>query len=209
MAEVHEMLTNDYGCNIDWTTTRNPQANTIVERIHQTIGNMVRTWLVDDPELDKKDPFSGLLTAVAFATWATVHSTLNASPSQLVFGRDAILNADFHADWQIIRAQKQQRINKNNAAKNATQIPHVYKIGDKILIKNDPNCKFRKNEYSGPYKITSVRNNGTLRYQNGNIYNTINIRNVTPYHSQEVNNNNTKNKNKNKRFQQVPLTHSK
>ena len=98
MAEVHEMLTNDYGCDVNRTTTRNPQANAIVERVHQTIGNMIRTWFVNDPDLDRRDPYAGLLTAVAFATRATVHTTLNASPSQLVFGRDAVLNIPFHAD---------------------------------------------------------------------------------------------------------------
>ena len=34
MAETHQMLINDYGCTINQTTTRNPQANAIVERVH-------------------------------------------------------------------------------------------------------------------------------------------------------------------------------
>ena len=182
MAEVHEMLTNDYGCDVNRITTRNPQANAIVERVHQTIGNMIRTWFVNDPDLDEKDPYSGLLTAVAFATRATVHTTMNASPSQLVFGRDAILNTKFHADWEIIKKQKQQRINKNNATENAKRIPHHYQIGDKILLKEDPHRKFGKNAYSGPYHVTRIGNNGTLRYQKGNVEDVINIRNVTPYH---------------------------
>ena len=189
MAEVHDTLENDYGCVINHTTTRNPQANAIVERVHQTIGNMIRTYLVDNPELDTQDPFKGLLTAVAFATRATVHTTLNASPSQLVFGRDAILNMEFHADWETIRARKQKRINANNERENAKRIPHQYHVGDKILIRNDPNRKYGTNAYSGPYHVTAVRSNGTLRYQNGNIYDTVNIRNVTPYHDRHDNGN--------------------
>lgn len=188
MAEVHEMLRHDYGCTINLITTRNPQANAIVERVHQTIGNMIRTWFVDDPDLDSNDPYSGLLAAVGFATRATVHTTLNATPSQLVFGRDAMLNAEFNADWELIRLRKQQRINQNNVTENAKRIPYTYNIGDKIMIKEDPNRKYGTNAYSGPYRVTSVRNNGTLRYQKGNIYDTINIRNVTPY--QESNDNN-------------------
>jgi transposase InsO family protein len=186
MAELHAMLKNDYGCTINLITTRNPQANAIVERVHQTIGNMIRTWFVDDPDLDEKDPFSGLLAAIAFATRATVHTTLNATPTQLVFGRDAMLNAEFNADWEMIRLRKQQRIDKNNVAENAKRIPHNYQIGDKILIKEDANRKFGSNAYSGPYRVTSVRNNGTLRYQKGNIFDTINIRNVTPYHEENA-----------------------
>ena len=136
MAEVHDMLRYDYGCTVNKITTRNPQANAIVERVHQTIGNMIRTWFVDDPELDGPGPYTGLLTAVAFATRATMHTTLNATPCQLVFGRDAFLRMEFHADWEVIRARKQACINENNARENRKRIPHTYRIGDRILIKS-------------------------------------------------------------------------
>ena len=42
MAELQDILTMDYGIRVNRTTTRNPQANSIVERVHQTIGNMIR-----------------------------------------------------------------------------------------------------------------------------------------------------------------------
>jgi hypothetical protein len=142
MAEVHDLLRYDYGCKINKITTRNPQANAIVERVHQTIGNMIRTWFVDDPDLEGPGPYTGLLTAVAFATRATVHTTLNATPCQLVFGRDAFLRMEFQADWNAIRARKQARINENNMRENRKRIPHTYNVGDRILIKNDPNRKF-------------------------------------------------------------------
>ena len=118
MAEVTEMLQEDYGIQVNRITTRNPQANSIVERVHQTIGNMIRTWFVDDPDLDGTNPYAGLLSAVAFATRATIHTTLQASPSQLVFGRDAMLNMEFEADWATIRTRKQKRINENNKREN-------------------------------------------------------------------------------------------
>jgi hypothetical protein len=63
MAEFSTMVKNDYGITVKVITTRNPQANAILERIqHATIGN---------------------------ATRATIHTTLRATPMQLVFGRDA------------------------------------------------------------------------------------------------------------------------
>ncbi len=67
---------------------------------------MIRTWFADDPELDETNPYAGLLSAVAFATRATYHTTLNATPSQLVFGRDAMTNMKFKADWTSIRNRK-------------------------------------------------------------------------------------------------------
>ena len=38
------MLVHDYGIKRNPITVRNPQANAIVERIHQVIANMVRTF---------------------------------------------------------------------------------------------------------------------------------------------------------------------
>ena len=181
MAELHDMLQNDYGCTVNRTTTRNPQANAIVERVHQTIGNMIRTFFVDDVELDDKDPYTGILSAVAFATRATIHTTLNATPSQLVFGRDAMLNLEFHADWATIRKRKQKRIDENNQRENAKRLAYTYNVGDKIMVKNDPSRKFGTNAYAGPYQVTRVDDNGTLRYQRGRINDVINIRNVSPY----------------------------
>ena len=96
MAEVKSMLKNDCGCRINQITTRNPQANAILERIHQTIGNMIRTFqLPTNNEVDETNPFGGLLSAVAFATRATINATLGATPCQLVFGRECHNQSDF------------------------------------------------------------------------------------------------------------------
>jgi hypothetical protein len=51
---------------------RNPQANAIVERAHQTLGNLIRSFqLQDKPYYDPDDPWGGILTAVAFALRST------------------------------------------------------------------------------------------------------------------------------------------
>ena len=86
------MIEKDYGIKLKRITARNPQANAIIERAHQTIGNVLRTFQVQNTILDKDDPWSGILAATMFAMRATVHTTLQATPSQLVFGRDSMLN---------------------------------------------------------------------------------------------------------------------
>eukprot|EP00957_Ditylum_brightwellii_P153331 11669436-Ditylum_brightwellii.AAC.1 len=96
------------------TTVRNPQANSITERIHWTIGNMIRTFEVHSTDIDKKDPWTGILSAVRFATRATIHTTMQATPMQLVFGRDAILNVMLEAEWSYIKQRKESLIRKNN-----------------------------------------------------------------------------------------------
>ena len=96
MAEFSAMI-KDYGITKRPITKRNPQANSIIERIHQTIGNILRTFRVQENELDEEDPWGGILSATMFATRATVHTTLQKKPMQLVFGRDAILNISHDA----------------------------------------------------------------------------------------------------------------
>ena len=46
MAEFNKMIQEDYNIIKKPITKRNPQANSIVERVHQTIGNMLRTFSV-------------------------------------------------------------------------------------------------------------------------------------------------------------------
>ena len=96
MAEFAKMCHNYYGLKRKPITTRNPQSNAIIKRIHQTIGNIVHTF--DVSNIVNKDPWSGILAATMFAVRATYHTTLQASPMQLVFGRDAILNIKHVAD---------------------------------------------------------------------------------------------------------------
>ncbi len=101
------MVKEDYGIKRKPITTRNPQANAIVERVHQTIGNMIRTFELHERDIDEDDPWSGVLAAVMYAVRATYHTTTQATPMQLVFGRDALLNIQFEADWDYIAQRKQ------------------------------------------------------------------------------------------------------
>ena len=61
------MIRNDYGIKAKPITVRNPQANAIVERIHQVLGNMIRSFELQTNYLDETDPWKGILTASAFA----------------------------------------------------------------------------------------------------------------------------------------------
>ena len=69
-----------------------------------------------------------------FSLRATYHTTLQATPAQLVFGCNAILNVKFEANRHLIKQRKQDKINLNNMRENSKRIPHEYKNGDKVLI---------------------------------------------------------------------------
>ena len=154
-----------------------------MERIHQTIGNVLRTFEIQKDELDEDDPWSGILAATMFATRATVHTTLQKTPMQLVFGRDAILNIAHDACWNLIKDRKQKLINKNNIRENKNRIDHTYRVGDQIMIKNNSAAKYANQAYSGPYENTAVNNNGTVNVQQGIVNDVWNIRNIHPYKS--------------------------
>ena len=83
---------------------------------------------------------------------------------QLVFGRDAILNIKYVADWEHIRQRKKLRINHNNKRENMRRNNHHYKIGDKILVKRKKNSK-NELEFMGPFPITKINDNGTVCFQ--------------------------------------------
>ena len=90
--EFCKMVKTDYGIKCKCITVQNPQANAIVEHVHQVIGNMIRTYELEDNYLDENDPWGGILSATAFAVQSSYHTTLKASPGQLVFGQDMIVN---------------------------------------------------------------------------------------------------------------------
>ena len=182
MAEFSKMIQEDYGVKKKPISKRNPQANAIVERVHQTIGNMIRTFKIHkNEELPEDDPFSGVLTTVAFAIRATVHTTTRVMPMQLVFGHNVILNIQHQADWHYVKERKERMIKINNQRENAKQIPHTYQVGALVLIKNEQTLKYGSDSYLCPYPISSVHNNGTVRVQEGTITDMYNIRNVIPY----------------------------
>jgi hypothetical protein len=161
-------------------TTRNPQANAIVERVHQTIGNIIRTFELHENYLDEDDPWKGILAATAFAIRATYHTTLQKSPGQLVFGRDMIFNIQHTANWEYIRARKQRLIQKNNRNENKSRVPHTYHVDDKVMLRKGTENKYEA-PFSGPHKILKVNTNGTVRLRVGSVTDTVNIRRIEPY----------------------------
>ena len=96
-------------------------------------------------------------------------------------GCDAIINTKFIADWDYIRQRKQNIIHNYNERENAKRIPHTYQIGDRIMLKKYNQHKYDSPEYEGPYTITTVNDNGTVRIQWRKFYDVVIIRNIKPY----------------------------
>ena len=55
-----------------------------------------------------------------------------------------------------------------------------YKVGDKILVKRKKNSK-HKLEFMGPFPITQINDNSTVRFQKGIINDATNIIRIKPF----------------------------
>jgi hypothetical protein len=132
--------------------------------------------------MDEKDPWRPFLSSAAYAIHSTFHTTLKATPGQLVFGRDMVLPIKFMADWGAIEQQRQNEMGRNNRRENASRISHDYKVGGKILQKKTGK-HLRKLEAprTGPHTVASIYTNGTLRIQKGKVNERVNIRRLLPY----------------------------
>ena len=127
---------------------------------------MLRTFELEEQEVDKDDPWTGILNAVGWAVRSTYHhTTLQATPGQLVFGRDMVFNIAHEANWKEIQDRKQKLINYNNKRENAKCVKHKYQVGDKVLMQRTDSSRKLERPYDGPFQITEVFSNGTVAVQ--------------------------------------------
>ena len=94
----------------------------------------MQTCNITQHYVDEDDPWSGILAAAEFAILSTTNMLKGYSPGQLMFGRDMILLIKHKLDWELIRQQNQEKINKENIRKNINQVNHDYKVGDKVML---------------------------------------------------------------------------
>jgi len=174
-------LLNNYGLKKKPSTEYNPQSNGIIERVHQVLANVIRSFELDERELDESDPWDEFLSAAAFAVRSTHHTTMDASPAQLVFGRDMLLPVKFVADWTRIRQNKQRIIADSNKSENSKRIPHEYNVGDRVLLTTPGQLRKLQAPRTGPYRVVHVHNNGTVTIQKGHVQQRVNIRRINPY----------------------------
>eukprot|EP00957_Ditylum_brightwellii_P079791 6068175-Ditylum_brightwellii.AAC.1 len=131
--------------------------------------------------LELDDPWGSILSPVMLAPLSTVHTTHNATPMQLVFRKDTMLNVTHLANWQYIQQCRQTLIKKNNKQENAKQKLLKYHVNNRIMIKNNQRLKNRTNVYSRPNWITKVNSSSIVCVQSGKVTDTYNIWNIMLY----------------------------
>jgi hypothetical protein len=177
-----QALCDTYGIKRKPTSVKNPQANAILERVHQTIMGMARTAELDMAESVTPRDVEDFLSSASWAVRSTYHTVLKASPGAAIFGRDMMFDIPFLADWNKIGDYRQRQTDRNTARENKSRIDHDYKVGEKVLIRKDGILRKTESRYErNPWTITQVHTNGTIRAQRGTKSERFNIRRVTPY----------------------------
>ena len=142
---------------------------------------MLRAKNLKTLDLSPEDPWSEILASVGYAIRATYHTTLGATPAQIIYGRDMINPIEYIAEWDVIRKNKEKSIQKSNDRENKNRIEHDYKIGDKVMLLHKDLQRKLEDPASGPYSIVSVHTNGTVCILRNSTIERRNIRQIQPY----------------------------
>lgn len=166
------------------TTSRNPQSNAICERMHQTVGNILRTTLKSNPPQNLQqanDILDEALSTVMHALRSNVGTAIGSAPGALVFGRDMFINLPLVADWHTITNRRELIVNESLRRHNAKRRRYDYVVGQRVLKKRHKPAKLG-DRTEGPYNVTQVHTNGTVTVLlRPGITERINIRRVIPY----------------------------
>jgi hypothetical protein len=178
-----EYLCETYGIKRKPTTIKNPQANAILERLHQVLGKMLRTSELDMAETITPDDVHVFLDNAAWAICSTYHTVLKASPGgAAIFGRNMLFDIPFIADWNKIGDYRQRQTDLDTARINSKRVDYDYKVGNKVLVTQEGILRKAESPYSKePWTIMTVHTNGTIRIQRGTQSERIDIRRVIPF----------------------------
>ncbi len=95
-----EYLCVTYGIKCRPTTIKNPQANAILERLHQVLAQMLCTSELDMAKTITPDDVDVFLDNATWAICSTYHTVLKASRGAAIFGHDMLFDIQFIiADW--------------------------------------------------------------------------------------------------------------
>ncbi len=120
------------------TTAKNPQSNAVCKRMHQRVGNVLRTLLHGEPPQDManaKECIDEALSIAMHAMRAAIHSTLGRSPRSLTFNRDMFLNIPLIADLHTITQRREHLMNKNLIRENQKYRRYDYAPQLRVLKK--------------------------------------------------------------------------
>ena len=147
--------------------SKNPQSNSICDRMHQTVGNTLHTELYSNPPQNMtqaRDIIYLALSTATHATRTTIDTTLGSTPGSMAFIRDMFLNIHLIVNWKAIHKHCEHYANENIRRANLKRRQYDYAQGQKFLkkVKNPTKLGVRK---SGTYNIERVRVTVTINIE--------------------------------------------
>ena len=185
-GEAFTAMCKKNGCIHSSSTSRNPQGNSLIESIHKTIGQVLRTVVAAKNPRSKPEADAVIRETLATAMHACRAASSSAlgfnSPGSLAFGRDMFLDIPLIADVMAVNRNRQLLVDRRLLRENAKRILHDYAVGDLVWKKmylghSDKLLPTRE----GPYRIDQVYTNGTVLIRLApNMVERINIRRICP-----------------------------
>ena len=168
-------------------TSMNPQANGIIERVHQSIGNVIRTMELINPPTDHlaaNDMMDDILATAMHATRVASSQALDYySPGALAFHRDMMLDIPLIADLINLHKNRQLQVNEQLIKANTARISYDYQPGQ-MIWKHKRQADKLEDKWEGPYEILQVHTNGTITIRlDATHRERINIRRVKPHNN--------------------------
>jgi transposase InsO family protein len=168
------------------TTVRNAPGNAVCERMHLTVGDILRVLVhmyAPQSQEEATQLVDRALATAQLALRTVVHTTLGVSPGAIVFHRDMLLEIPYIADLLLLQQNRQALIDYNVLRENNRRIRHDYAINDLVLeiMPKDKRPKMGI-RMQGPYRVLRVHTNGTLTIERSQgVEERVNIRNFKPY----------------------------
>ena len=191
---IWESLTQMLGAKIKLTAPYYPQGNSVIERSHRTLNNMLRTMLLEK----RQGEWSSLLPSVMLYMNSMIQERTGVSASEILFGRSPNLPSDISftpvtslsddregyvkqlkRDLQDIR-RKLSRV----LGQNANHSKNPFSVGEKIIVAILPHERADKlmAKWKGPFTVTKIPNRFQVEYSDGTITRLTHISYVKKYH---------------------------
>ena len=178
---VWESLTQMLGAKIKLTSPYYPQGNSVIERSHRTLSNMLRTMLLETKNRD----WSSLLPSVILYMNSMVQEHPGVSACEILMGRNHNLPSDISYTpvtslsddregyvKQLKRAltdirQKLSRV----LGQDRDQSNNPFAVGDKVIIAVLPHENTNKlmAKWKGPFTVTKIPNRFQIEYLEGSV----------------------------------------
>ena len=190
---VWESLTQMLGAKIKLTAPYYPQGNSVIERSHRTLSNMLRTMLLEK----KRREWSSLLPSIMLYMNSMVQERTGVSAGEILFGRSPNLPSDISftpvtslsddregyvkqlkRDLQDIRQKLSQVLGQN-----VNQSENPFSVGEKVIIAVLPHERTDKlmAKWKGPFTVTKIPNRFQIEYLDGTITRLTHISYVKKY----------------------------